>query len=79
MIKIDLEKAKEIAHKKRRSARAKEFEPYDEIIAKQIPGPSKENAELARQSIRDKYATIQTQIDNTQNIDELKFIILGLL
>ena len=34
MIKINVEKAKVIAHQFRRDAREKEFSPYDEIISK---------------------------------------------
>lgn len=68
----DMSKAKEIAHNKRRAARAIEFEPHDEIIAKQIPGKSAQEAEAARQAIRDKYAAMQNQMDAAQTIDELK-------
>jgi hypothetical protein len=71
MITININKAKVIAHNIRRSARAAEFAPYDEVIAKQIPGQL-ENAELARQSIRDKYAQIQTQIDQANEIGAIK-------
>ena len=34
---VDLSKAKNIAHEKRRAKRAEELAPYDEIIAKKIP------------------------------------------
>jgi hypothetical protein len=54
----------------RRAARAEEFKPYDEAIAKQIPGT--EGAETARQAIRDKYAAIQTSIDAAATPDEIK-------
>lgn len=74
-IVIDVNKAKTIAHDMRRIARAEEFKPYDEAIAKQIPGQM-ENAETARQAIREKYATIQTQIDAAQNIEQLKPLVL---
>ena len=75
MIKINLDKAKIISHEKRRIAREKEFTPYDNIIAKQIPGQSAEEAELARQAIREKYANIQIEIDAAQSPDELKTIL----
>jgi hypothetical protein len=68
---IDLTKAKNIAHDMRRAARAEEFKPYDEAIAKQIPGAS-DGAETARQAIRDKYAAIQTSIEAAATPDEIK-------
>ena len=71
MIKINIDKAKTIAHDMRRAARAEEFKPYDEAIAKQIPGQV-EGAEAARQAIREKYAVIQTNIDAAATPDEIK-------
>ena len=68
---IDLTKAKNIGHDMRRAARAEEFKPYDEAIAKQIPGQM-EGAEAARQAIREKYAAIQTSIDAAATPDEIK-------
>jgi hypothetical protein len=68
---IDIDKAKAIGHDMRRAARTEEFKPYDEAIAKQIPGQM-EGAEAARQAIRDKYATIQTNIDAATTPDEIK-------
>lgn len=47
----------------RRAARAAEFAPYDDIIAKQIPGMDVAYIEAARQSIRDQYAEMQDAID----------------
>jgi hypothetical protein len=70
-IVIDLTKAKTIGHDMRRAARAEEFKPYDDAIAKQIPGQA-EGAETARQAIRDKYAAIQTSIDAAATPDEIK-------
>ena len=67
---IDLTKAKNIGHDMRRAARAEEFKPYDEAIAKQIPGT--DGAETARQAIRDKYAVIQTSIEAASTPDEIK-------
>ena len=75
MITINLDKAKTIAHEMRRNARAEEFKPYDEVIMKQIPGNDYTQAEAARQAIRDKYATMQTQMDAAQNVDELKALL----
>lgn len=77
MITINLDKAKSIAHDKRRAARAEEFKPHDEVIMKQIPGNDATVAEAARQEIRDKYADMQVAIDAAESADELK-VILGL-
>jgi hypothetical protein len=72
MIIIDLTKAKEIAHEKRRKARAEEFKPHDEVIMKQIPGNDMVEAEAARQAIRVKYEELQTQMNEAQTVEELK-------
>ena len=71
MIAINVTKAKAIAHDMRRAARAAEFAPYDEAIAKQIPGQM-EGAEAARQVIRDKYAAVQTAIDAASTTEQIK-------
>jgi hypothetical protein len=71
MITINITKAKAIGHDIRRAARAEEFKPFDEAIAKQIPGAS-EGAETARQAIREKYAAIQTDIDAAATTEEIK-------
>jgi len=70
-IVIDVNKAKAIGHDMRRAARAEEFKPYDEAIAKQIPGQM-EGAEAARQAIREKYVDIQAEIDAATTPDEIK-------
>jgi len=72
MITINLDKAKLIAHDKRRAARAEEFKPYDEAIAKRLPDKDVSDAESARLAIRAKYAALQIQMDEAQNVDELK-------
>jgi hypothetical protein len=72
MIRIDITKAKAIAHDMRRAARADEFKPHDEIIMKQIPGIDAVAAEAARQAIRDKYSAMQTAIDAAATPDEIK-------
>jgi hypothetical protein len=71
MIVINIEKAKGIAHDIRRAKRAEEFAPYDEVIMKQIPDANATEAEASRQAIRDKYATIQTNIDATADVESL--------
>jgi hypothetical protein len=55
----------------RRAARAEEFKPFDDAIAKQIPGQA-QGAEAERQKIRDKYAQMQTAIDAAATVDEIK-------
>jgi hypothetical protein len=72
VITINIDKAKTIAHDKRREARAEEFKPHDEIIMKQIPGADATAAEAARQAIRDKYATMQTAINAATTVDAIK-------
>lgn len=71
-IVINVNKAKGIAHNIRREKRAEEFKPYDEVIAKQIPGSAAADAEAARQAIRGKYAAMQTEIDQAQTPDAIK-------
>lgn len=71
-VEHDLNKCKEIGHAKRRQLRAEEFAPYDEVIAKQIPGQDMEAAEDARQAIRDKYSAVQDAIDSAATPDEIK-------
>ena len=71
-IEHDLDKCKDIGHDKRRQQRAEEFQPYDEVIAKQIPGMDAVAAEVARQAIRDKYATIQGKIDAAKSPAAIK-------
>ena len=68
----DLDKCKAIGHAKRRTKRAEEFAPHDEVIAKQIPGADAAAAEAARQAIRDKYADIQDAIDAADTPEEVK-------
>lgn len=75
MITINLDKAKAAAHQMRRSARTAAFAPYDEIIAKQIPGEDAQEAEAARQEIRDRFAAIEEQIEAIASADELHEII----
>ena len=74
MITINIDKAKTVAHDIRRAARSVEFQPYDEAIAKQIPGQA-EGAEAARATIRAKYATMQTAIDAASTVDEIKAVL----
>lgn len=76
MIQINVDKAKEITHEKRRDVRATEFAPLDTQININIANPAKvAEIEAQRQAIRDKYATIQTNIDAATTAEELKSII----
>lgn len=72
MITINITKSKAIAHDIRRSARAEEFKPHDEIIMKQIPGADATAAEAARAAIRTKYSEMQTAIDSASTVDDIK-------
>jgi hypothetical protein len=74
-IAINLTKAKEISHDKRRAARAAEFAPLD--VKATIPSEATA-AEAARQAVREKYATVQTQIDEAADVAALKTIVEGL-
>jgi hypothetical protein len=71
MIVINIDKAKTIAHNKRREARSTEFAPLD--IKATIPSEATA-AETARQVIRDKYAAMQTAIDAESTVDEIKAV-----
>lgn len=69
MITINVDKAKAIAHDKRRLTRSAEFAPLD--IKATIPSEAAA-AEAARQLVRDKYATMQTAIDVATTANEIK-------
>ncbi len=69
MISININKAKAIAHEKRRAARDAEFAPLD--VKATIPNYA-DDAEFERQMIRDKYDAIQADIDAAKTLDELK-------
>ena len=71
-VAVDLGKAKDIGHDIRRTMRSEEFQPFDEIIAKQIPGADALAAEAARAEIRDKYAQVQLAIDTAADPDAIK-------
>jgi hypothetical protein len=71
-VEHDLDKCKEIGHNIRRQQRAEEFKPFDDVIAKQIPGADATAAEEARQAIRDRYAVMQDAIEGASTPDEIK-------
>jgi hypothetical protein len=68
----DLDKCRAIGHAIRRTKRAEEFAPLDDVIAKQIPGKDAAEAEEARQAIRNKYTEVQEAIDAAETPDEIK-------
>jgi hypothetical protein len=67
-IGVHMDKAKDIAHERRRAKRSAEFAPLD--IQATIPSKA-ESAEVARQAIRDKHDSIQASIDSCVTADEL--------
>jgi hypothetical protein len=71
-VDLDLDKCKAVGHDIRRQKRAEEFQPFDEVIAKQIPGKDAAEAEEARQIIRDKYTEVQDAIDAASTPDDIK-------
>jgi hypothetical protein len=71
VVSVNLNKAKIIAHDKRREARSAEFAPLD--IKATIPSEATA-AELARQAVRDKYAAMQTAIDSATTIEQIKAV-----
>jgi hypothetical protein len=75
MITINLDKARVIAHDKRRAARSAEVAPLD--IKATIPSEAVA-AEAARQAIRDKYAVIQSDIDTAPGVPELTLVVQSL-
>lgn len=73
MITVNIDKAKAIAHDIRRAKRAAEFAPLD--VKATIPSEAAA-AEASRQSIREKYATMQVKIEQAQSIDAVKMAII---
>jgi hypothetical protein len=76
-VDVDLDKAKDIGHDIRRTQRAEEFKPYDEVIMKQIPGLDATEAEASRAQIRFKYGLIQDVIDAASDPEEIKSALGG--
>jgi len=72
MITININKAKSIAHDVRRAARTEEFKPLD--VKATIPSEAAQ-AEIERQAIRDKYATMQAAIDAATTVDQIKEVL----
>lgn len=72
MITVNMDKAKDIAHEKRRAVRNKKFAPLD--IKATIPVEA-EAAEAARQVIREEDAQLQVQMDSAMTPEELKALL----
>jgi hypothetical protein len=72
MIVVNIDKAKTISHDIRRAKRTVEFAPLD--IKASIPSEAAA-AEAARQTVREKYAAIQIDIDTASSISELKAVV----
>ena len=75
MISINIEKAKEIAHEKRRAVRSEKFKPLD--VEATIPALATE-AEAKRQVIREEDNTIQNTIESAVEADEIVAVIKSL-
>lgn len=67
---VDLARARDIAHQLRRWERDAAFRPWDDIVARQIPGRTGE-AELARERIRQRDAELQREIDAATSAQQL--------
>lgn len=74
-ITINLDKAKDIAHEKRRQKRSELFAPHDAVISKQIPGTDSTVAENARSQIRANDAVVQQNINAAANVNDLKTVL----
>jgi hypothetical protein len=75
VVEHSITKCKTVAHEIRRNKRAAEFAPLD--IEATIPSKAAQ-AEAARQALRDKYATIQDNINNAVGVETLKQIVKAL-
>ena len=67
---VDLERARAIAHEKRRAKRDAEFVPLDREFTYQP-----EVAEPKRQTVRDDNASLQTNIDAATTVEELEVLV----
>ena len=70
----DLNRAKKIAHRKRRNRRYNQFAPHDAVISTAIPGTA-DAAEASRVGIRSTYAAMQTEINACSTVDEVYAIL----
>ena len=70
----DLDRAKKIAHRKRRNRRYNQFAPHDAVVSTAIPGTA-DAAEASRVGIRSTYAAMQTEINACSTVDEVYAIL----
>ena len=70
----DLNRAKKIAHRKRRNRRYNQFAPHDAVVSTAIPGTA-DAAEASRVGIRSTYAAMQTEINACSTVDEVYAIL----
>lgn len=75
-IKVNIDKAKNIAHDLRRKKRDDLFAPYDNIIMRQIPGNDYTVAEQARADIRAADSIVQQNINSAITLEEIKQILV---
>ena len=71
-VDTDIAKAKDIAHERRRLARAEEMAPLD--VRATIPKEAAA-AEAEREALRVKYAALQVQIDAARSVEQLKSVL----
>lgn len=76
---VNVSKAKTLVHSLRRKVRSVELAPYDDVIAKQIPGTDVAQAETSRQAVREKYAKLQNDIDACTTAEQLQSIVDSLI
>lgn len=72
----NLEKARTIAHEKRRAHREKFLEPHDKLATSPIASV-KANANAAKQAILDADTPVQTAIDAAGDVDTFKQILVN--
>lgn len=71
---VDMVKAKDVSHNRRRAKREEVFKPLDA----QASIPTKfEEAESKRKVVRAKDAQVQTDIDNATDVEQLKAVVEG--
>ena len=70
----DLDRAKKLAHRKRRNRRYNQFAPHDAVVSTAIPGTA-DAAEASRVGIRSTYAAMQTEINACSTVDEVYAIL----
>lgn len=63
-------RSRAIAHQIRRAKREAEFKPFDDVIAKRLPGEAE--AEAVRAAIRAKYSAMQELIDSCEDTQALR-------